>query len=159
MSIPPTIPLPPSVVMIRISFFLYYQVLSPSYSGNYSALWLWHLPTPRASVTSPFLQTDDHHRKQPGATLPPRSFRHADADESLCCPGAWSAPVAGDEGWWYQVRSLIRCRECRKCNVRKESNGFPLNEWRKKQPATCAQCVLEMYIWSLPPIFCFCKNK
>jgi hypothetical protein len=21
--------------------------------------------------------------------------------------------------------------------------GFPLNEWRKKQPATCAQCVLE----------------
>jgi hypothetical protein len=40
----------------------------------------------------------------------------------------------GDEGWWYQVRSVFRCRECRKCNVRKESTGFPPNEWRKEQP-------------------------
>jgi len=43
-----------------------------------------------------------------------------------------------DQGWWYQVRSVIRCRECRQCNVRKESTGFPLNEWRKRQPAMCA---------------------
>ena len=50
-----------------------------------------------------------------------------------------------DEGWWYQVRSVIRCRECRQCNVRKESAGFPLNEGRKKQRATCAHCVLEQH--------------
>ena len=29
-----------NIVMIRISFFMYYQVLSPSYNGNYSALWM-----------------------------------------------------------------------------------------------------------------------
>ena len=51
-------------------------------------------------------------------------------------------PEHGDEGLWYQV-VVIGCRECRRCNVRKESIGFPLNEWRKKQPSTCAQCVLE----------------
>jgi hypothetical protein len=48
----------------------------------------------------------------------------------------------GDEGLWYQVGSVIRGMECRKCNVRKEITGFPLNERRKtfpgclKQPAT-----------------------
>jgi hypothetical protein len=52
-------------------------------------------------------------------------------------------PEQGDEGWCCQVRAVIRrCRKCRRCNVRKESAGIPLNEWRKKQPATCAQCVL-----------------
>jgi hypothetical protein len=59
---------------------------------------------------------------------------------------AKETPEQGDEGWWYQVRSVIRCRECRQCNVRKESAGFLLNEWRKKQPATCAQCVLEQHV-------------
>ena len=54
-------------------------------------------------------------------------------------------PEQRNEGWWYQVRSVIRCRECRKCNVRKESTDFPLNESRKKQPATCAQYVLEQH--------------
>jgi hypothetical protein len=34
---------------------------------------------------------------------------------------------------------------CRKCNARKESTSFPLNEWREKQPATCAQCVMEQH--------------
>jgi hypothetical protein len=29
-------------------------------------------------------------------------------------------PELDDEGWWYQVRSVIWCRECRKCGVRKE---------------------------------------
>ena len=34
-----------------------------------------------------------------------------------------------DEGWWYQVRSVIWCRECRKCGVRKErEGGFEWNE-------------------------------
>ena len=32
-----------------------------------------------------------------------------------------------------------------KCNVRKESTGFPTIEWRKYQPATCTQCVLEQH--------------
>jgi hypothetical protein len=63
---------------------------------------------------------------------------------------AKETPEQGDEGWWYQVRSGIRCRcrecrECRECNVRKESTGFPPKERRKKQPATCAQCVLEQH--------------
>jgi hypothetical protein len=54
-------------------------------------------------------------------------------------------PRVKDEGWWYQARSGIRCRGCQQCNLRKESAGFPLNEWRKKQPATCAQCFLEQH--------------
>jgi len=28
--------------------------------------------------------------------------------------------LADDDGWWYQVRSVIWCRACRKCRVRKE---------------------------------------
>jgi hypothetical protein len=40
-----------------------------------------------------------------------------------------------DEGWWYQVRAVIWCRECRKC---KEQEGFQRNEWNKEQPAICA---------------------
>jgi len=43
------------------------------------------------------------------------------------------------------VRSVIRCRECQKCNVRKESTGLPPNEWRQKQRAKCARCVLEQH--------------
>ena len=35
-------------------------------------------------------------------------------------------------------------RECRKCSKGKYFS-FPLNDWRKKQPATCAQCVLEQH--------------
>jgi hypothetical protein len=38
--------------------------------------------------------------------------------------------VQGDERWWYQLRSVIRCREWRKCNVQRESTGFPTNEWQ-----------------------------
>jgi hypothetical protein len=42
---------------------------------------------------------------------------------------AKETPEQGVERWWYQVRSVIRCRGCRKCNVRKERTGFPLNKW------------------------------
>ena len=45
------------------------------------------------------------------------------------------------EGWWYKVRSVIWCRECRRCGVRKESSGFAQKEWNKKQPPMCVQCV------------------
>ena len=45
-----------------------------------------------------------------------------------------------DEGWWYQVRSVIWCRECRKCGVRKEREGFEWNEWIREQPAICTRC-------------------
>ncbi len=45
-----------------------------------------------------------------------------------------------DEGWWYQVRSIIWCRECRKCRVRKERAGFEENEWTKTRPAICTRC-------------------
>ena len=45
-----------------------------------------------------------------------------------------------DEGWWYQVRSVIWCRECRKCGVRKEREGFEENEWTKARPAICTRC-------------------
>jgi hypothetical protein len=41
---------------------------------------------------------------------------------------AGETPKHGDEGWWYQV--VILCRECRKCNVRKELDGFPPHEWK-----------------------------
>ena len=52
-------------------------------------------------------------------------------------------PKQGElEGWWYPVWSVILCRECWRCDVRKESTGFPPKEWKKKQPATCVQCVL-----------------
>ena len=44
-----------------------------------------------------------------------------------------------DEGWWYQVRSVIWCRECRKCGVRKEREGFEENEWTKARPAICTR--------------------
>jgi hypothetical protein len=48
--------------------------------------------------------------------------------------------LADDDGWWYQVRSVIWCRTCVKCRVRKESGGFTRKEWRKKRPATCIEC-------------------
>ena len=45
-----------------------------------------------------------------------------------------------DEGWGYQVRSVIWCRECRKCGVRKEREGFEWNEWTREQSAICTRC-------------------
>jgi hypothetical protein len=48
--------------------------------------------------------------------------------------------LADDDGWWYRVRSVIWCRACRKCRVRKEQAGFTLKEWNKKQLATCTGC-------------------
>ena len=48
--------------------------------------------------------------------------------------------LADDDGWWYQVRSVIWCRTCRKCRVRKEPGGFTRKEWRKERPATCIEC-------------------
>ena len=48
--------------------------------------------------------------------------------------------LADDDGWWYQVRSVIWCRACRKCRVRKEQGGFTSKEWIKKQLATCTGC-------------------
>jgi hypothetical protein len=46
-----------------------------------------------------------------------------------------------DEGWWYQVRSVIWCKECQKCGVRKEQEEFKRNEWNKEQLAICIRCV------------------
>jgi hypothetical protein len=40
--------------------------------------------------------------------------------------------LADDDGWWYQARSVILCRTCGKCRVRKETEGFTREEWRKK---------------------------
>jgi hypothetical protein len=54
---------------------------------------------------------------------------------------AGETPELDDEGWWYQVRTVIWCRECRKCRVRKEQEGFQRNEWNKEQLAICARCV------------------
>jgi hypothetical protein len=54
---------------------------------------------------------------------------------------AGETPELDDEGWWYQVRAVIWCRECRKCRVRKEQEGFQGNEWNKEQLAICARCV------------------
>jgi hypothetical protein len=54
---------------------------------------------------------------------------------------AGETPELDDEGWWYQVRAVIWCRECRKCRVRKEQEGFQKNEWNKEQLAICARCV------------------
>jgi hypothetical protein len=54
---------------------------------------------------------------------------------------AGETPELDDEGWWYQVRAVIWCRECRKCRVRKEQEGFQRNEWKKEQLAICARCV------------------
>jgi hypothetical protein len=48
--------------------------------------------------------------------------------------------LADDDGWWYQVRSVIWCRTCRKCRVRKEQKGFTFKEWNKKRLATCIGC-------------------
>ena len=31
--------------------------------------------------------------------------------------------LADDDGWWYWVRSVIWCRACRKCRVRKEKDS------------------------------------
>ena len=45
-----------------------------------------------------------------------------------------------DEGWWYQVRLVIWCRECRKFGVCKEREGFERNEWKREQPAICTRC-------------------
>jgi hypothetical protein len=45
-----------------------------------------------------------------------------------------------DEWWWYRGRSIIWCRECRKCGVRKEHGGFKQQEWNKEQLAMCAEC-------------------
>jgi hypothetical protein len=39
--------------------------------------------------------------------------------------------LADDDGWWYQVRSVIWCRTCRKCRIRKEQKGFTRKEWHK----------------------------
>ena len=47
--------------------------------------------------------------------------------------------LAGDDGWWYQVRSVILCRTG-KCRVRKETEGFTRKEWQKKRPAICIEC-------------------
>ncbi len=54
---------------------------------------------------------------------------------------AGETPELDDEGWWYQVRAVIWCRECRKCRFRKEQEGFQRNEWNKEQLAICARCV------------------
>ena len=54
---------------------------------------------------------------------------------------AGETPELDDEGWWYQVTAVIWCRECRKCRVRKEQEGFQRNEWNKEQLAICARCV------------------
>jgi len=48
--------------------------------------------------------------------------------------------LADDDGWWYQVRSVIWCRACRKCRVRKDQEGFTCKELNKKQLATCTGC-------------------
>ncbi len=48
--------------------------------------------------------------------------------------------LADDDGWWYQVRSVILCRTCGKCRVRKETEGFTRKEWQKKRPAICIEC-------------------
>ena len=48
--------------------------------------------------------------------------------------------LADDDGWWYQVRSVIWCRTCGKCRVRKEKEGFTHEEWGKKRPAICIAC-------------------
>jgi hypothetical protein len=48
--------------------------------------------------------------------------------------------LADDDGWWYQVRSVIWCRTCRKCRVRKEPKEFTRKEWRNERPATCIEC-------------------
>jgi hypothetical protein len=48
--------------------------------------------------------------------------------------------LADDDGWWYRVRSVIWCRACRKCRVRKEQGGFMLKEWNKKQLDTRTGC-------------------
>ena len=54
---------------------------------------------------------------------------------------AGETPELDDEGLWYQVRAVIWCRECRKCRVRKEQEGFQRNEWNKEQLAICARCI------------------
>jgi hypothetical protein len=48
--------------------------------------------------------------------------------------------LADDGGWWYQVQSVIWCRTCRKCRVRKEPKEFTRKEWRKERLATCIEC-------------------
>jgi hypothetical protein len=48
------------------------------------------------------------------------------------------------KGGWYQVRSVICCRECRECGVGKEQKEFKPKEWNKKQPAIYAWCVTGM---------------
>ena len=48
--------------------------------------------------------------------------------------------LADDDGWWYQVRSVIWCRTCGKCRVRKEREGFTHEEWGKRRPAICMAC-------------------
>jgi hypothetical protein len=40
---------------------------------------------------------------------------------------AGETPELDDEGWWYQVRVVIWCREYRKCRVGKEQEGFQRN--------------------------------
>ena len=46
---------------------------------------------------------------------------------------AGETPELDDEGWWYQVRVVIWCRECRKCRVRKEQEGFQRNDWNTER--------------------------
>ncbi len=48
--------------------------------------------------------------------------------------------LSDDDGWWHQVRSVILCRTCGKCRVRKETEGFTRKEWQKKRQATCIEC-------------------
>jgi hypothetical protein len=55
---------------------------------------------------------------------------------------AGETPELDDNGWWYQVRAVIWCRECRKCRVRKEQEGFQKNEWNKEHLAICSRCVI-----------------
>ena len=42
--------------------------------------------------------------------------------------------------WLPMDRSVILCRTCGKCRVRKETEGFTSKEWQKKRPAICIEC-------------------
>ncbi len=50
-----------------------------------------------------------------------------------------------DEGWWYPVRSVIWCRECRRCITGSEKRALVLrgkNGRKSSRPRVCAQCVI-----------------
>ena len=63
------------------------------------------------------------------------ALEHAKVKDVLFIPEVHFAEekpmLADDDGWWYQVRSVIWCRTCRKCRVRKEQKGFTRKEWHK----------------------------